>query len=572
MLDRNRKILLGAILAVFIILSGIVVMMAFEICPPKGPWAAPPWCENYAEIPPIAAGEATTAGFWVSVPYTTSPDDEIRLVIDGKSPVPMAPAGAYAWEARVPAVGQESFSYYYASSAGRSRTFERRIRIPDHVTFDGVPGWSEDPIKPSFAPGFRAGIWMQDTWGKNYNFMMFEDTRKNIGSSFERLERIGVTEVVVFDFYDAHWVNQPNKYSFDRMIPRVYQDPPDDWVTSTEWKIVPGTFWDDHRDEAMSQADLNRIAEAAHSRNLRAIWSMNFAFTSIGTYLGADSIWDASSADFAALAEAERTPEWIDDYFTKFEALMLDRADALNTAGFDMMVITPGWHNPHFSPQEELANARMKQMIGRVKERFNGDVAVSVDPAGFLGAEGLREDWSQYDYYHDADSIFIRIYSIRTGLETLAEFQEALPPESYDITDPTVEEMKALIDPLLDLIEAEAERKDVEISIYCSMSPFSNAAVTDYNTVFAMDPTMAIEDTFLGRYDLPDPDYAHQADAYEAWWQAVEGRTRIVRLMASYTWDDAVNELSPARLDLGSTIRNRPAEGVMQKWALSVRG
>lgn len=65
--------------------------------------------------------------------------------------------------------------------------------------------------------------------------------------------------------------------------------------------------------------------------------------------------------------------------------------------------------------------------------------------------------------------------------------------------------------------------------------------------------------------------YAHQADAYEAWWQATEGRTQIVRLMGSYTWDDAVNELSPACLDPGSSIRNRPAEGVMQKWALSVR-
>ncbi|MDO9539479.1 MAG: hypothetical protein Q7J09_05690 [Methanocalculus sp.] len=572
MQGRTRKILIGTILIILLLISGITLMMIYEICPPKGPWMAPPWCENYAEIPRISSGEVTNAGFWVSVPSISRSDEEIRLVIEGRSPTVMVPIGEYAWKTSVPAVGQERLSYYYTSSAGRSRTFERQIRVPDHVTYDSVPGWSEEPFTPSFPQGFLAGIHMQDTWGKNYNFMMFEDTRKNIESTFDRLEQIGLTEVVVYDFYDAHWVNQPNKYAFDRVIPRVYQDPPEDWVTSTEWEIVPGTFWDDHRDEAMSQADLNRIAHAAHARNLRAVWSMNFAFTSIGTYIGADSIWEASSADFAALFEVERTPGWIDDYFTKYEALMLNRADALNEAGFDVMIITPGWHNPNFSPEEELANLRMKQMIARVKERFNGDVAVVIDLAGFLEADGLREDWSTYDYYTEADSVIIKIYSIRTGLETLAEFRGTMRPDAYEITDPSVEEMKALIDPVFDLIEEEAKRKGVDISIAFGVSAFKDAAITDAMTVFAMDPTMAIEDTFNQRYGLPDPDYAHQADAYEAWWQAAEGRERIVRMMAmGYSWDDAVNERSPARLDLGSTIRNRPAEGVMQKWALAVR-
>gem|GEM_PF-5789278 len=76
---------------------------------------------------------------------------------------------------------------------------------------------------------------------------MFEDTRKNIEESFDRIKELGAEEVYVHDFH------------------RALFDKGSDYTT-TNYKIADETFWNDMRDQSISTKELKKLAEAAHSR------------------------------------------------------------------------------------------------------------------------------------------------------------------------------------------------------------------------------------------------------------------------------------------------------------------
>lgn len=76
---------------------------------------------------------------------------------------------------------------------------------------------------------------------------MFEDTRKNIEESFERVKELGAEEVYVHDFHRA---------KFDKGSD----------YTTTNYQIADETFWNDMRDQSISEKELKKLVEAAHSR------------------------------------------------------------------------------------------------------------------------------------------------------------------------------------------------------------------------------------------------------------------------------------------------------------------
>ena len=88
---------------------------------------------------------------------------------------------------------------------------------------------------------------MTDTRGRNYNMSMFEDTRKNIETSFDRVKELGAQEVYVNDFH------------------RAIFDKGSDYTT-TNYKIADETFWNDMRDQSISEKELKKLSDAAHSR------------------------------------------------------------------------------------------------------------------------------------------------------------------------------------------------------------------------------------------------------------------------------------------------------------------
>lgn len=120
----------------------------------------------------------------------------------------------------------------------------------------------EVDVKPSPLTQIKA-VNMYDTWGRNYNMNMFETTWLNIDSSFDRVQKLGAQEVYVHDFDRAVYNGE-----FD--------------YKSLDYQFVDEIFANDMRDESISESDLKKLAEAAHSRGLKLGIKRNLAFVNIG--------------------------------------------------------------------------------------------------------------------------------------------------------------------------------------------------------------------------------------------------------------------------------------------------
>ncbi|RLJ09079.1 MAG: hypothetical protein DRP15_04245, partial [Candidatus Aenigmatarchaeota archaeon] len=398
--------------------------------------------------------------------------------------------------------------------------------------YDGVSGWNDMPFTPHFSEDFAIGVYMADTWGANYNFNWFENTRKNIESSFERLKNIGSDEVYVNDFYMT-----------------VFDNESADWTIDTDYHIEPEIFANDFRDEAMTQDDLNRLANTAHKNGMKIGWRTSFHMVNIGKYIGVKDIAEEVEKDWERFTSVERTEEWIKDFFTKWKSLMLDRAEALNKAGFDIMIVTPGWHNPRFHPHEELANTLWKDLIIAVKKKFNGKVGVIVDRYGYLNKKTDSEDWSKYDFYKEADLVYYFVYYL---------------PGKYKVKDnPSVAEIKQGFDRYFDDLEKLAEEDNINLSLMVGIQSFENSVN---------------HEGFIEFYDFTNPkvksvkkDWQHQADVFEAILQSLEDRNFNKVIFIGYWWDDAMDPEVKPLISLAMSFRNKPAEGVFEKWAKSIK-
>jgi hypothetical protein len=76
---------------------------------------------------------------------------------------------------------------------------------------------------------------------------MYEDTRKNIEKSFDRVKDLGAQEVYVHDFH------------------RALFDKGSDYTT-TNYRIADETFWNDMRDQSISEKEIHKLAKSAHSK------------------------------------------------------------------------------------------------------------------------------------------------------------------------------------------------------------------------------------------------------------------------------------------------------------------
>lgn len=527
-----KKVIIIFVCVIGMFIVGVSLMFIFQLCPPQGgPWPMPPWCE----APEIATGEQTTATFWVSVPYNTPQTDLILLAIDGKEPVQMNKINEVSWTVDITVKGGDRIKYKYLRNSESSYSLEKTVKIlkKNQKIYDGVSGWSDLAFTPNFPKNFVMAVYPADTWGRNYNFNWFEDTRKNIESCFERIGDIKSSEVYVNDFYMA-----------------VFDNETADWTTDINYQIKPDIFENDYRDEAMTQDDLNKLADTAHKNGTKVAWRTNFTFVNIGKYIGAEDIGKEVARDWEKFSKARRSEEWVKKFFVKWRSLMLNRAEALNKAGFDIMILTPGWHNPTFIGHEELANKLWKGLIKEVKNKFRGKVGVVVDRYGFIQKEKGVEDWSKYDYYKDADIIYYYIFYL---------------PSKYKVNDnPSIDEMKNGFKRYFDDLEKIAKAENINLSLVFGIASFENA-INYQGFVEALDPDNP-------KVKAIKKDWQHQADAYEAILQSLEGRENIERVVSfGYWWDDAMDPKVKPRISITQSFRNKPAEGVFKKWAGSIK-
>ena len=172
---------------------------------------------------------------------------------------------------------------------------------------------------------------------------------------------------------------------------------------------------------------------------------------------------------------------------------------------------------------------------------FMRNAGVVVDRYGFL------ESWSQYDYYQEADIVYYYIYNLL---------------DTYRTSDnPSLEEIK---EKLGEYLEERAIEKIVQLSIIAPFYSYENGI---------NDGLVEFNDIEKPNVQALDADWQHQADAYEALFQAAEGREGIIRIVpCGYWWDGAMNpEDTEVRIDISSSARNKPAGAVIKKCAVALK-
>jgi len=490
----------------------------------------PPWLQSEDTI---ETGTPTKATLWVTVPYNTPQQDMLMLALNGQAPIEMSQVGELSWETTIDVKGGDTLDYKYlrGSETAFSPQHSVKITVEEQSIYDAVTGWSDIPFKPQLPDDFIISIGMFDTWGRNYNFNMFESTRNHIGESFDRVKQTGVEEVYVTEFLQVFY-DEDIAYS----------------ITSTAYRIDDAIFEDDLRDEALTEDDMKTLAREAHSGGLRIGAEVNIIASDIGKLIGSADISAETAKSWEDFAKP-KTKEWVEDFFNKWEDILLNRAQMLNDAGFDKLTILGhGWIY-NFNPHEEYANGRWKDIIEKLRETFKGTLDVIVDRWGFIG-EPVADDWEKYDFYREVDTVYYSIVSI---------LPKYAPARNMDFA-----EMKEKLNAYLDNLESVAEKQGIKVSLYAVISSMEDAILTG---------GVEISDILNPAIQAAKPDWQHQADAYEALFQAAENRAFISGIQSfHYWWDDAMDpDTTMVRISISPSPRNKPAEAVIRKWVNALK-
>jgi hypothetical protein len=496
-------------------------------CPPVGPWPMPPWCENPETL--AGEGENITVTFWVTISHTMQVDD-VTLSITGQEPVTMEKTGPLSYQTQVSLPGQSSVDYtYLLDNAELETRYNAQITQKRQAIYDAVPfNAGYQPVK---------AVFMMDTWGRNYNFTWGEDTGKNIESSFERVAALGAQEVYVADFYRA--VYDSGSFELDNL----------------DYHIEEDIFENDQRDQAMTTEELQQLAEAAHAQGLKIAWSSNFTFVNFGDYIGKDII--TLDTQDKAKVRAPKSEEWVVDFLSKWRALMLDRAAAIEAAGFDIMIISPGYHDPTYAPHDAIADEMWIETIHEIRKVFSGEIGYIVEGhTNWISANDQTSWLSDHDFYNELD--IQMMYMLDFSQEWISEYKPA---------DNSFEDLRTAMDRYMDDIENGAEKLEQRPSIL-----FGCYSMTDSFTLGGYETRgIDIQEAIVHLRDgTLVPDYQYQAECYEAMLQASADRQVIERvILKGYWWDDAMDpDTAMFAISISETIRNKAAEAVVRKWWL----
>ncbi|MBD3311999.1 hypothetical protein GF352_00900 [archaeon] len=509
-----NKALLIILLTASLLIISVISMMVLRVCPPQGPWPMPPWCGPSQLIP----GQEAIIHFWLTIPYNISVNS-LSIVHDGiiKN---MNSASDLSYETSINATTGEVINYYYRLNNFNSTSNKLEVIKLDQEVYDYIT----TGFNPDLPKDFIFGVNMFDTWGGNYNFLMFENTRDHIKDSLKRVAATGSSEVYVHDFL------MTNKTG----------------INHTNYEFINEVFTNDYRDESMTQEDMNNLAQEAVNNELSIGWRLNLHFIDIGEFIGSSDITGGLQEVFNEFNQP-KTEAWVRHFFQEYNQTLIQKAGMLNQAGFNYMVITPNFMNPRFHPHESLANELWKDLINNLKQVFNGEVGIIVDRYGFLEGNNGDEDWTQYDYYETADRVYYNIYNL------IAE---------YEVDSVTGSNLEDSFNDLLNELEARATEHDINLTLMATFYSYERA-INELPVEFNDVNNPAIKS--LKR------DWKEQALVYESLLQAVEGRELINGLvMNSYWWDNAMYpDSANTRIDISPSTRNKPAEAVFQKWAYS---
>jgi len=510
-----KKLFKIIIIFIILIIIALGIMFAFKICPPQGPWIMPPWCHTEIE-----SGQATQATFWVTLPSKLA-DSQVNLVIANHQPLAMKKVGTFSYQTKVSVTGQEKLNYSYQVNSHNFTGYQITITQPQQKIYDAIA--EQLDFKPTL------GINMMDTWGKNYNFMMLENTRNNIDSSMQRVANLGAHDVFVTDFH------------------RIIYNTGDFSLTNTDYTIEPEIFSNDFRDEMMTQQDLNKLVQSAHDNNLKIGWRTSLHFWDIGKYVGQDNISEMLAQDFAEFYKP-KNEVWLKDFLKKYKEFMLTKAEMLNQAGFDYMILTPGYMTPSYEPYGELADGLWQDIIQAVKQKFNGQVAVEIHEYSLLDGADDQHWWQQHDYYHQADILFHYFVDL---------------PNNYQAQGTDYQSLITALEKYYHQLDRVAKQHHIRLSEIARFPSYLDSINQDYETNDIKNPAIQALKT----------DWQYQAEAYEAWFMVMRQLTQFDRaILSGYWWDNAMDPVNAKTfISKSGSARNKPAEAVIKKWGKAIK-
>ncbi len=534
MFYRNLFRLIGYILLVPI---GLIILLAalgwgainYGWWPPSCSWLPPikqavRVCE-FSKREKVEPGTPTEVVFWVSVPGITPENDKIILALDGKEPITMEKAGEFSYQAKLPAVIGETFFYTFQRNAQQSVS-DKKIYLVKRlkpVNYDYVSEWS-DQKNEVILPG-RRGMLMFDTWTINYNFNFFEDTRKNLDSSFARLKALGAKEVGVFSFIEALG-------NYRGLNLREVASP---------YKYM--------RDAAISAKDMKKLSETAKKYdldvvvhyNIEADYTKYFKVTDlsmIGKGVGGDAAHKQAAQELGV--DKEKTEAWLDMWFAGLKTSLVawaERAQANNIYGLD---ITPQYLVPDLGPDYLIADEKYKEIIRAIRQVYKGKIFAST----YSNFGGFGPDYYP-GFIKEIDGLYVYGSPIKVADNAnVAEMKKAYQSQ--------LENNQKLL-------------KDFD------KQKFWVFTVASYDGVTSGKPGFEFNDFAQAKAAGYKADWQEQADAYEAALQAINNNKFFDGLMATgYWYDDLMDpDYADPLISMHSSIRNKPAEAVWKKWVLT---
>lgn len=479
-------------------------------------------CE-FSHLERAAPGQAAKISVWVTVPANTPPKSAILLAIEGREPLQLEKVNDTSYTGVIEAATGDVLRYRYLRNKQESASEPKELAIKSlkKDVYDAVAAWSD--LKPAAALPTEIApmVTTYDTWTINYNMNMFEDTRRNLENTMARVQAMGGKDIGIYSFIEMFGTKD------DFVVQEV----------ETPYKY--------YRDAAVTEKEMKRIAAAAKKYglkttlhyNIEADYTRSFAVSPFLNALGPSGA-GGNAAEARAGAEFGRdepkTKAWLDRYFGQLKTILLKWAGSAQTAGIDALVVSPEYRPPSAAPLESYADEQFRDIIQAMRQTFKGQIY------GYAGSG---------EYLKDVDGIFVNCgLSVRPGA--------------------SIEEMRAAFEANL--------KKTATMLAPLGKPVFIVLGIGSYAGAVSGKPAMEFADFNEVKAAGYQRDWQTQADAYEAFFRALAKKNAAPGLRlagvstAGFAWDDlmAPEYADPRYNDLGSNIRNKPAEAVWKKWML----
>jgi len=531
MFYRNLFRLFGYILMVPI---GIIILLVilgygainYNFWPPSCNWLPPikqaiRVCE-FSKREKVKIGTPTEITLWVSIPNITPASDKIYFVLENKEPVLMEKIGELSYQIKMPAVIGQNFGYYYQRNNEKSVSVKKSysVKMLEPINYDYVFQWSDQKNEVTLPD--RVGVLMFDTWTINYNFNFFEDTRKNLDSSFARLKLLGAKEVGVFTFIEA----LGNSYQLDlQEIKSPYKYMRDAAITEKDMKLLA------------ENAKRNSLDVVIHY-NIQADYTKYFKLSDlamVGQGVGGETAHNKAAMELGV--KDDKTKEWVDMWFdglTKTLVVWGKRAENNKIYGID---ITPQYLSPDLGPDYAYADQKYQELILALRQVYKGKIFAST----YSNFGGFKADFIP-KFINEVDGLYVYSTAIKVA------------------EDSNISEMKKAFQ--VQIKASEKLLKDY------GKDKFWVFSIGSFDGVTSGKPSFEFNDYAQALAAGNKADWQEQADGYEAMLLALEGNKFFDGVFASgYWYDDLMDpKYADPLISMHPSMRNKPAEVVWKKW------